>query len=196
MPVIQKLAQIQSKLKAPKVEFNNFGKYNYRTCESILEAVKPLLKSTKTVILLDDEPVMVGERIYIKATATLRDTEDDSYISSTAYARESLDKKGMDQAQVTGAASSYARKYALGGLLAIDDNADPDVNNVQVKQNPKKATKKEIDDLIREAGQKGYTQEMLEKACFKDYKQRLSSIDVSAFAQLSSRIRNAPTSNA
>jgi hypothetical protein len=124
------LNSIQKKLKAPKGQYNSFGKYKYRNAEDILEAVKPLLGSGTLVI--SDEVVQIGDRFYLKATATLRDGE--VAWSASAFARESREKKGMDDAQVTGAASSYARKYALNGLFCIDDtkDADSDDRGVQV----------------------------------------------------------------
>ena len=121
------LAAVQSELKAPKGQFNKFGGYHYRSCEDILEAVKPILKAHSLALNLSDEPVMVGERYYIRATATLTDFAGQQ-ASSTAYARESLDKKGMDDSQITGTASSYARKYALNGLFCIDDTKDADTD--------------------------------------------------------------------
>lgn len=124
------LAAVQSELKAPKGQFNKFGGYHYRSCEDILEAVKPILKAHDLALHLADEPAMVGERYYIKATATLTDFAGQQ-ISSTAYAREPLDKKGMDDSQITGTASSYARKYALNGLFCIDDTKDADTDEYQ-----------------------------------------------------------------
>ena len=123
----QKIVAIQSMLKAPKGQYNSFGKYNYRSCEDILEGVKPLLKKYGLYLTIDDAVELIGDRYYIKATATLFD--GDNCISTSAYARESLDKKGMDASQVTGATSSYARKYALNGLLCIDDTKDADTMN-------------------------------------------------------------------
>ena len=119
------LNKIQKELKAPKNQYNAFGKYKYRSCEDILEAVKPLLNNA--TLIINDEMVVIGERYYIKATATL--TEADKSISATAYAREPEEKKGMDSAQITGATSSYARKYALNGLFLIDDTKDSDPTN-------------------------------------------------------------------
>ncbi len=119
---IKRVAEIQSELKAPKGQFNKFGKYNYRSCEDIMEGVKPLLNGL--VLTVNDELQQAGERIYIKATATLTDGENS--ISNSALARESLTKKGMDDSQITGTASSYARKYALNGLFCIDDTKDAD----------------------------------------------------------------------
>lgn len=121
------LQEIQSQLKAPKNQFNKFGGYNYRNCEDILEALKPILAEKKCAITLSDEVIPVLTRIYIKATATL--VTPDGAITTTAYAREEEDKKGMDGSQITGAASSYARKYALNGLFAIDDTKDSDITN-------------------------------------------------------------------
>lgn len=126
----QKVVAVQSELKAPKGQYNSFGKYNYRSCEDILEGVKPLLNKYGLYLKISDAVEMIGDRYYIKATATLSD--GDNCISTSAYARESLDKKGMDSSQVTGATSSYARKYALNGLLCIDDTKDAD----SVESNP------------------------------------------------------------
>lgn len=118
----ERLAEIQRTLNAPKNQHNKFGGYNYRSCEDILQAVKPLLAGL--VLTVNDEMQAVGDRVYVKATATITDGEHS--VSTTAYAREALTKKGMDEAQITGSASSYARKYALNGLLLIDDNKDAD----------------------------------------------------------------------
>lgn len=136
-----KLMIIQASLKAPKNQRNAFGNYNYRSCEDILEAVKPLLYETKTTLTISDEMVEVGGRIYVKATATLKDAETWEIIeSNTAYARESESKKGMDDSQITWATSSYARKYALNGLFCIDDVKDADATNDHWKT--EKTTKK------------------------------------------------------
>jgi hypothetical protein len=124
------LNKIQKELKAPKGQRNTFGNYNYRSCEDILEAVKPLLG--ESTLTLSDEIVMFGDRFYVKATATLNEKGtfgSASGASCSAFARESLEKKGMDTAQITGAASSYARKYALNGLFCIDDTKDADTTN-------------------------------------------------------------------
>ena len=128
--VYQKLAAIQTALKAPKSQFNKFGGYKYRKAEDILEAVKPLLKEHGCALTCSDDLQQIGDRYYIKATAMLICAEDGSYQSCEAYAREEEEKKGMDGSQVTGASSSYARKYALNGLLCIDDTADSDTTNV------------------------------------------------------------------
>ena len=120
----QMVGDIQHKLKAPKGQYNSFGKYNYRSCEDILEGVKPLLKEHNLALLIDDEIVQIGERYYVKATAKITDGRE--IVSATAYAREPDTKKGMDESQITGATSSYARKYALNALLCIDDTKDAD----------------------------------------------------------------------
>lgn len=122
--LISKLAQVQSELKAPKGQFNKFGKYNYRNCEDILEAVKPLLNSRGLVLFVNDTVELIGDRFYIKATATVTDGENS--VSNSAFAREEFSKKGMDASQLTGATSSYSRKYALNGLFCIDDTKDAD----------------------------------------------------------------------
>ena len=133
MNVYEKLIAIQSELKAPKSQYNNFGKYAYRNCEDILESLKPLLKEHKSTIYISDEIVTVLERFYVKATVTFIDAETGEKIINTAYAREEEDKKGMDGSQVTGSSSSYARKYALNGMFAIDDTKDSDFTNTTIK---------------------------------------------------------------
>jgi hypothetical protein len=139
LTLIQKLNVIQTKLKAPKNQWNEFGKYSYRNCEDILESVKPLLNETRTSLTLSDEMISVGNRNYVKATATLYDNESDTVIEVTANAREAETVKGQQDAQITGATSSYARKYALNGLFAIDDTKDADSqNNEQGAQEPPK----------------------------------------------------------
>lgn len=136
MNVQEKLYRIQTELKAPKAQRNNFGKYNYRSCEDILEAVKPLLKEYEATINLSDNIMQIGERYYVQVTARLTDIKSGESVISTAFAREDENKKGMDASQLTGATSSYARKYALNGLLAIDDTKDSDyLNNGNQQQN-------------------------------------------------------------
>jgi hypothetical protein len=122
------LVKIQAELKAPKNQTNNFGKYKYRSAEDIVEAVKPILNKYGTALVISDEVVQVGDRIYVKATATLLD-DTDEVVSVSGWAREEEVKKGMDSAQITGSTSSYARKYALNGLFAIDDTKDSDATN-------------------------------------------------------------------
>ena len=125
---MKELIAIQSELKAPKTQFNKFGGYKYRKAEDILEAVKPLLAKQKCTLIIADDIVLVGNRIYVKATATIKNEKGECE-TSTGWAREEETKKGMDGSQITGASSSYARKYALNGLFAIDDNADSDATN-------------------------------------------------------------------
>lgn len=132
---MKKLVAVQAALKAPKGQFNKFGGYKYRSCEDILEAVKPLLLEQGLQLTITDEPVEVGGRIYIKATATVTDGSETATVSG--YAREAETKKGMDESQITGTASSYARKYALNGLFLIDDTKDADATNDH--QKPKAA---------------------------------------------------------
>ena len=131
MNIYEKLLNIQAELKAPKNQYNSFGKYHYRSCEDILEGLKPLLTKYKATLIIDDEIVQIGDRYYVKATATLIDVEGEGKecISSTAFAREDEKKTGMDLSQLTGSTSSYARKYALNGLFAIDDTKDSDATN-------------------------------------------------------------------
>lgn len=142
MNIYEKLMNIQKELKAPKGQYNSFGKYKYRSCEDILESVKPLLEKYKVTIILTDKLEQIGERYYIRAMAILFDTESDNSIENTAYAREEETKKGMDGSQITGTSSSYARKYALNGLLLIDDTKDADTDEF-TKENNKGKTKEE-----------------------------------------------------
>lgn len=148
--VEQKLIAIQSELKAPKSQYNGFGKYHYRNVEDILEALKPLLKEHKLVLTISDDIVQVGGRIYVKATALLEDGE--KTVTATAYARESETRKGMDDSQLTGSTSSYARKYALNGLFLIDDTKDADgMDNKDQGQTP--ATKTPEQKIAGELGE-------------------------------------------
>ena len=163
MNIYEKLNKIQTELKAPKGQYNSFGKYKYRSCEDILEAIKPFLTETKTVLTINDEIVFIGNRFYVKATAVLADCENEnSFIHNTAFAREDDSKKGMDGSQITGASSSYARKYALNGLFAIDDtkDADTDENAKQQRnstrtQEPERITKEDVQLMRDLCEQKG-----------------------------------------
>ena len=131
--VYQKLMEVQSKLKAPKSQYNSFGKYSYRSCEDILEALKPLLNEVGAIVNISDQVKLIGDRYYIEATAMFLDVNTGDSIISKAIAREDESKKGQDLAQLSGATSSYARKYALNGLFAIDDNKDSDATNTHNK---------------------------------------------------------------
>ena len=158
MKLHEKLLAIQTKLKAPKGQYNSFGKYSYRSAEDILEAVKPLNAEQGLLLTITDEIKEVGGRIYVVATATVSDGTDELKVS--AFAREPENKKGMDESQITGATSSYARKYALNGLYAIDDNKDADTDEHKQqqenapkkqqtqKQQPKEPTEKELHEIV------------------------------------------------
>lgn len=140
---MKELIEIQSRLHAPKDNRNDFGKYNYRSAEDILENVKPILKEVKCTLILEDEIIMVANRIYVKAIARLQNSTGEVEKAS-AFAREEETKKGYDAAQITGSASSYARKYALNGLFCIDDTKDPDATNTHGKETT------ELDDILAE----------------------------------------------
>jgi len=140
---MKKLIDIQKNLVAPKSQYNSFGKYKYRSCEDILEAVKPLLGTA--TLTISDEIIMLGDRFYVKATVILKDEKEEASVS--AYARESLDKRGMDSAQITGSASSYARKYALNGMFLIDDTKDSDKTETKVDIEKIKADVSKITDI-------------------------------------------------
>lgn len=149
--ILGKLNKIQAELKAPKGQFNSFGKYKYRSCEDILEAVKPLLASHGCAIVISDTMSLHGDRYYVEATVTIYDCESGESISNTAYARESADKKGMDESQITGTASSYARKYALNGMLAIDDTKDADATNTHGKKQGEEPSEDTQADMPKES---------------------------------------------
>lgn len=165
MNIYQSLNYIQSNLKAPKGQFNSFGKYHYRSCEDILEGVKPHLKETNTCLVISDEIVTIGDHNYIKATATLYGA-DGGAVANSAFAKEPLDKKGMDPSQITGATSSYARKYALNGLFCIDDtkDADTDAYTANTTQTKAKAKAPETNTIrekrVKEEYLKSITQQM------------------------------------
>jgi hypothetical protein len=179
--IYEKLHVIQQELKAEKGQTNDFGGYKYRSCEDILEAVKPLLKQTKTLLLMSDKVLLIGDRYYVEATAKLQDTETDAYYETSASAREEFEKKKTDCSQLTGAASSYARKYALNGLLCIDDNKDADATNKHGKDEKPKTgkdtnvTTKTLSDaqvkrLYTIAGKKNITNEQVKTVIKTEYK--------------------------
>lgn len=159
---MNKLLTIQIQLKAPKNQYSKFGDFNYRSCEDILEALKPLLLEHKATLILTDEIITIGDRFYVKSTARFIDPESGEKIETIGYAREPLSKTKMDEPQLTGTASSYARKYALNGLFLIDDNKDADTDeykkisnnssNKQVQQKPKVDPIKYYIDLVAKAG--------------------------------------------
>ncbi len=137
MAILEKLMRIQTELKAPKNLYNSFGKYKYRNAEGICEAVKPYLTREKAALVLEDNIIEVGGRIYVKAIATLFDAESGERLETSALARESMEKKGMDDSQITGTASSYARKYALNGLFLLDDTKDADTDEYKNERDAK-----------------------------------------------------------
>jgi len=149
--IMKSLLSIQRDLKAPKSQFNKFGNYKYRSAEDILEAVKPLCVQNNVVLTISDEIIQLGERIYVQSTAKISGKIGE-YISVKAFAREEESKKGMDGAQITGSASSYARKYALNGLFCIDDTKDPDATNTYENNTQKEVKKPDNIDLeLKEA---------------------------------------------
>ena len=170
--LLSKLASVQSELKVPKDLYNNFGRYNYRSAEGILEALKPLLKKNGLALKLSDEVVQIGSRFYVMATATVTDVETGLSTDVTAYAREDETKKGMDGSQITGTASSYARKYALNGLFLIDDTKD---NDTDENHNERKARAKKAD---------ADRQDMLDKIRQLAKEKDISESDVCAIARV------------
>lgn len=164
LTLIQRLVRVQQELKAPKGQMNKFGGYKYRSAEDILEAVKPILGKLGLVLTLSDEPILVGDWHYIKATA--RVTLGSDYYETTAYAREAELKKGMDESQVTGTASSYARKYALNGLFAIDDTKDSDTD--EVTEMTRETIKKPTPEHVKELQELGGTLEKIAQYYKKD----------------------------
>lgn len=160
MKLHEKLLAIQTKLKAPKGQYNNFGKYSYRSAEDILEAVKPLNAEQGVLLTITDEIKEIGGRVYVVATATVSDGTDTLQVS--AFAREPENKKGMDESQITGATSSYARKYALNGLYAIDDNKDADTNeHKQQQENAPKKQQAQKQQQKQQQQEKGFTEQEL-----------------------------------
>lgn len=161
MKLHEKLLAIQTKLKAPKGQYNKFGNFNYRSAEDILEAVKPLNAEQGLLLTITDEIKEVGGRIYVVATATVSDGTDELKVS--AFAREPENKKGMDESQITGATSSYARKYALNGLYAIDDNKDADTDEHKQQQDnaPKKQPAQKQQPKQQQQQEQGFTEQEL-----------------------------------
>lgn len=152
MNLFEKLGAITFELKAPKNQYNSFGKYKYRSCEDILEAVKPLLNKYKCSLTIEDEIVLIGERYYVKSIAHLYDNESIDRIMNVAYAREADEKKGMDEAQISGTSSSYSRKYCLNGLFLIDDTKDADTDEHALETNSKQSQAKPQAEKKRGAG--------------------------------------------
>lgn len=191
LSLVQKVVLVQDELKAPKGQFNKFGNYKYRSCEDIVESVKPILKKYNIMLNISDELVLVGDRYYVKAVAGLTDGTD--VIQSVAFAREPQDLKGMSESQITGTASSYARKYALNGLLAIDDTKDPDTDEfaTQTGKEPKqepKATPNQINYLL-----KAYTGENLEKLLKTNNISKIEDLPMTKASELISKLSNKGT---
>ena len=167
MNVYEKLMTVQTKLRAPKGQYNSFGKYSYRSCEDILEALKPLLGEVGAIVNVTDEIKLIGDRYYVEATASFIDIETGERMIAKASAREAETKKGMDDSQVTGSVSSYARKYALNGLFAIDDNKDADSTNThskEIKSNmtPTGITEAQLKRLLAIGNKAGIKKEVVE----------------------------------
>lgn len=184
--ILMKLGAVQTELKAPKGQYNSFGKYKYRSCEDILEAVKPLLNAKGCTLIVSDAMENIGDRYYIKATATIFDRETGESVSNSAYAREEDTKKGMDGSQITGTASSYARKYALNGLFLIDDTKDADTDEYKnTQQNSQPASEiispicpvcgKPVKPVKRPDGTSGTPEEVMKGCggmCYDCYKKQ------------------------
>lgn len=188
MNLYSKLAIIQKNLIAPKGQRNDFGKYNYRSCEDIVKALKPLLDENHCVCFMTNEMDEIGGRVYVKAIVTLVDLESDEKITVTAHAREENEKKGMDGSQITGASSSYARKYALSGLFMIDNEKDSDATNTATKEETKteerKATPKQIEFL-----KSVYTGENLDKLLKANNLTKLEDMSMSKASDLIGKLK-------
>ncbi len=174
--LVKKLVAIQSRLKAPKNQYNSFGKYKYRSCEDILEALKPLANEQGCTITIEDSPIMVGEWHYIQATATLSDGYNSKSVK--AYARESETKSGMDASQITGTASSYARKYALNGLFAIDDTKDADTmdNRPKVEPNPEAKELAKVKAQLKQAKTADEIKNVLSLYLYSELKEQVKEL--------------------
>ena len=178
MNIYEKLIKVQNELKAPKNQRNNFGGYNYRSCEDILEAVKPILKDNGLTLFLTDDIVNIGNRYYIVAIATLIDIETGESLTTRANARESEIKKGMDDSQITGTASSYARKYCLNGLFLIDDTKDADTNEYQKTTQNTKINQTMVKSLTEAIRNKEYTKKAVSDILAKYGYTKLEDIEI------------------
>ena len=176
MGIQEKLFNIQQGLVAPKSQRNNFGNYNYRSCEDILEAVKPLLKENKCTLKLTDEIIVKADRNYVEATATITDVETGETETTKGEAREEESKKGMDGSQITGASSSYARKYALNGLFCIDDNKDSDSTNTHGKKENKAITEAQLKRLYALSTKAGYDAKKIGEIVRVKYKKDIKKL--------------------
>jgi hypothetical protein len=173
MSVNVKLNQVQCSLNAPKGQYNSFGKYNYRSNEDILGALKPILNDVGAVVVQSDTVKIIGDRVYVESTAQFIDCETGEMVENTAFAREPMNKKGMDEAQITGATSSYARKYALNGLFLIDDSKDADsmdnTKHHETPQEPEKPWLNDISKLVDVAKTSGWNGEEAVKQARQNY---------------------------
>ena len=175
MGIQEKLMNIQYELRCNKSQYNAFGKYSYRSCEDILEAVKPLLFKYKTTLVLNDDINLIGDRFYVKATARITDIETGEFVESTAFAREDEAQKGMASAQVTGSVSSYARKYSLNSLLCIDDNKDADSTNmhgkdtIKVNMTPSGLSEAQLKRLYAIGNKAGIKKEVVDSTVKKSF---------------------------
>lgn len=179
--VSQKLMAIQTHIKAPKNLYNSFGKYKYRSAEGICEAVKPFLASENASLLLTDEIVEVGGRIYVKSTAILTDNDTGEHVSTSAFAREPEDKKGMDDSQITGTASSYARKYALNGLFLLDDTKDADAEDCNEPTKEETFEAKRLRPVLEELARIGYTTTSICKTYKLESIEKMSDLQIKDF---------------
>ncbi len=197
MNIYKKLINIQTELKAPKNQYNNFGKYNYRNCEDILEALKPLLNNNKATLMISDKIVNMADRFYVEATVKFIDIETGEAVETTALAREEQIKKGMDGSQITGSASSYARKYALNGMFCIDDTKDADSRNNKESQKESSFDKeklkvaKKIQEVFAIAKQQGITEENINSFILKVFgKKTIMGLNEKELDTLIKRLKN------
>ena len=194
MSVYTKLLNVQSELKAPKSQYNSFGKYKYRSCEDILEALKPILNKNKATVIISDDILFVEGRHYIKATVKFIDTENGEMVENSALAREDEVKKGMDSSQITGSVSSYARKYALNGMFAIDDTKDSDSTNthgVEPEQSKStgKLSAKQVGRLLAIGLKAGIKEPEIKKVIKSEFgKDKIEDLSIEAYNSVCSRL--------
>ena len=194
MSVYTKLLNVQSELKAPKSQYNSFGKYKYRSCEDILEALKPILNKNKATVIISDDILFVEGRHYIKATVKFIDTENGEMVENSALAREDEIKKGMDSSQITGSVSSYARKYALNGMFAIDDTKDSDSTNThgaepEQSKSTGKLSAKQVGRLLAIGLKAGIKEPEIKKVIKSEFgKDKIEDLSIEAYNSICSRL--------
>ena len=194
MSVYTKLLNVQSELKAPKSQYNSFGKYKYRSCEDILEALKPILNKNKATVIISDDILFVEGRHYIKATVKFIDTENGEMVENSALAREDEVKKGMDSSQITGSVSSYARKYALNGMFAIDDTKDSDSTNThgvepEQSKSTSKLSAKQVGRLLAIGLKAGIKEPEIKKVIKAEFeKDKIEDLSIEAYNSICSRL--------